>query len=37
MALDDSYKDYFVRNLHDALSGYTSSSVQESIRSASLK
>ena len=27
MALDDDYKDYFIRNLHDALSGHTSSSV----------
>jgi elongator complex protein 3 len=32
MALDDAYKDYFIRNLHDALSGYTSSSVDESVR-----
>ena len=32
MALDDEYKDYFVRNLHDALSGHTSSSVGEAVR-----
>ena len=32
MALDDEYKDYFVRNLHDALSGHTSSSVNEAVR-----
>ncbi len=32
MALDDEYKDYFVRNLHDALSGHTSSSVSEAVR-----
>jgi len=31
MALDDGYKDYFIRNLHDALSGYTSNSVEEAI------
>ena len=32
MALDDEYKDFFIRNLHDALSGHTSSSVQEAVR-----
>ena len=32
MALDDSYKDYFIRNLHDALSGHTSSSVEEAVK-----
>mmetsp|Transcript_6402 Transcript_6402/g.16226 ORF Transcript_6402/g.16226 Transcript_6402/m.16226 type:complete len:570 (+) Transcript_6402:69-1778(+) len=32
LSLDKEYKDYFIRNLHDALSGYTSHSVQESIR-----
>ena len=31
MALDHNYKDYFIRNLHDALSGHTSSSVEEAI------
>ena len=32
MALDDEYKDFFIRSLHDALSGHTSSSVQEAVR-----
>ena len=32
MCLDDEYKDYFIRNLHDALSGHTSSSVAEAIK-----
>jgi elongator complex protein 3 (tRNA carboxymethyluridine synthase) len=32
MSLPVSYRDYFVRNLHDALSGHTSSSVAEAIR-----
>jgi len=32
LSLDKGYKDYFIRNLHDALSGYHSSSVEESIR-----
>ena len=32
MALDDEYKDYFIRNLHDALSGHTSNSVDEAVR-----
>ncbi len=31
MALDDEYKDYFIRNLHDALSGHSSSSVEEAV------
>ena len=26
MSLDSAYKDYFIRNLHDALSGHHSSS-----------
>ena len=33
MALDESYRDYFIRNLHDALSGHTSSSVEEAVKS----
>ena len=33
MALDESYRDYFIRNLHDALSGHTSSSVDEAVKS----
>jgi len=32
LSLDREYKDYFIRNLHDALSGYHSRSVEESIR-----
>ena len=32
MALDDDYKDYFIRNLHDALSGHTSNTVDEAVR-----
>eukprot|EP01017_Pseudomicrothorax_dubius_P050540 TRINITY_DN9591_c0_g1_i1.p1 TRINITY_DN9591_c0_g1~~TRINITY_DN9591_c0_g1_i1.p1 ORF type:complete len:324 (+),score=70.35 TRINITY_DN9591_c0_g1_i1:61-972(+) len=32
MSLDADYRDYFIRNLHDALSGYTSSNVTESVR-----
>lgn len=32
MSLPSEYRDYFVRNLHDALSGHSSSSVAEAIR-----
>lgn len=32
MALDEAYRDYFIRNLHDALSGYTSCSVEEAVK-----
>lgn len=32
MALDDHYKDFFVRNLHDALSGNSSRNVQEAVK-----
>ena len=32
MALDEEYRDYFIRNLHDALSGHTSSCVEEAVR-----
>lgn len=32
MALDEAYRDYFIRNLHDALSGHTSSDVEEAVR-----
>jgi len=32
MSLDKTYKDYFIRNLHDALSGHHSQSVEEAIR-----
>lgn len=31
MSLDSAYKDYFIRNLHDALSGHHSSTVAEAI------
>lgn len=31
MSLDATYKDFFIRNLHDALSGHHSSSVTEAI------
>jgi elongator complex protein 3 len=31
MSLDADYKDYFIRNLHDALSGHTSHTVEEAI------
>lgn len=31
MSLDATYKDYFIRNLHDALSGNHSNSVEEAI------
>ena len=31
LSLDRKYKDYFIRNLHDALSGHTSSSVEEAV------
>lgn len=32
MALDEDYRDYFIRNLHDALSGHTSNNVEEAVR-----
>jgi elongator complex protein 3 len=32
MSLDATYKDYFIRNLHDALSGHHSNSVAEAIK-----
>jgi elongator complex protein 3 len=32
LSLDKEYKDYFIRNLHDALSGHTSQSVEEAIQ-----
>ena len=31
MSLDQQYRDYFIRNLHDALSGHSSSTVEEAI------
>ncbi|XP_068433821.1 elongator complex protein 3 [Clinocottus analis] len=32
MALPEEYRDYFIRNLHDALSGHTSNNVDEAVR-----
>ncbi|MEW5306886.1 MAG: hypothetical protein WDW36_009323 [Sanguina aurantia] len=32
MSLPSEYRDYFVRNLHDALSGHSSGSVSEAVR-----
>ena len=32
MALDEEYRDYFIRNLHDALSGHTSNDVAEAVK-----
>jgi len=32
MSLPEEYRDYFVRNLHDALSGHTSQNVDEAVR-----
>ncbi|GAB4818929.1 hypothetical protein N2152v2_005975 [Parachlorella kessleri] len=32
MSLPTEYRDYFVRNLHDALSGHTSTDVDEAVR-----
>lgn len=32
MSLPEDYRDYFIRNLHDALSGYTSNNVDEAVR-----
>ena len=31
MALPEEYRDYFIRSLHDALSGHCSSSVREAV------
>jgi len=31
LSLDKTYKDYFIRNLHDALSGHNSNSIEEAI------
>uniref|UniRef100_A0A1I8P7Q6 Elongator complex protein 3 n=1 Tax=Stomoxys calcitrans TaxID=35570 RepID=A0A1I8P7Q6_STOCA len=32
MCLPEDYRDYFIRNLHDALSGHTSANVAEAVR-----
>ena len=31
MSLTADYRDYFIRNLHDALSGHTSANVEEAV------
>jgi elongator complex protein 3 len=31
MSLDVTYRDYFIRNLHDALSGHSSNTIEEAI------
>ena len=31
MSLPADYRDYFVRNLHDALSGHTSANIEEAV------
>lgn len=32
MSLPEDYRDYFIRNLHDALSGHTSANVEEAVK-----
>eukprot|EP00039_Didymoeca_costata_P031822 m.36217 g.36217 ORF g.36217 m.36217 type:complete len:561 (+) comp9051_c0_seq1:164-1846(+) len=32
MSLDPDYRDFFIRNLHDALSGHTSNNVDEAVK-----
>ena len=32
MSLPADYRDYFIRNLHDALSGHTSRNVEEAVQ-----
>ena len=32
MSLPEDYRDYFIRNLHDALSGHSSNSVPEAVQ-----
>lgn len=32
MSLSEEYRDYFIRNLHDALSGHKSNSVEEAVK-----
>lgn len=32
MCLSEDYRDYFIRSLHDALSGHTSNNVAEAVR-----
>uniref|UniRef100_A0A8C5DIU8 Elongator complex protein 3 n=1 Tax=Gouania willdenowi TaxID=441366 RepID=A0A8C5DIU8_GOUWI len=37
MALPEDYRDYFIRNLHDALSGHTSNNVVEAVSAVNTK
>lgn len=32
MSLDEEYRDYFIRNLHDALSNHTSNNTKEAVK-----
>lgn len=32
MSLDEEYRDYFIRNLHDALSNHISRNVEEAVK-----
>lgn len=32
MSLPADYRDYFIRNLHDALSGHSSANVEEAVQ-----
>lgn len=32
MCLSKEYRDFFIRNLHDALSGHTSNNVEEAVK-----
>ena len=32
MSMDKDYRDYFIRNLHDALSGHSSNTVEEAVQ-----
>ena len=32
MCLPEDYRDFFIRSLHDALSGHTSGSVREAVK-----
>uniref|UniRef100_A0A8C0PPR5 Elongator complex protein 3 n=1 Tax=Canis lupus familiaris TaxID=9615 RepID=A0A8C0PPR5_CANLF len=37
MALPEEYRDYFIRNLHDALSGHTSNNIYEAVKGHTVK
>ena len=32
MSLSEEYRDFFIRNLHDALSGHSSSNIDEAVK-----